>query len=369
MKNIEIWYHDPAEADPDHSWIGLSKILKECHQDSFDRCPYSRVLALAEYAQPDIVLSCEGIPFLSAELTRMNPSGHNLPQRFSCLVRAAELGVPSIFYYPEYSRRSNSDPNPRYLNIRVPLAQLRLSDIYNVPSLSFFWPTNPKSLQPELGLEAHIQLAKFVESVVVEGKSGNIISKNGTLVKEQARRMQDVTKKYATDAAYPPNISFRKHFPDGDHFSLQLLGRAVDPPNSCELVATQSLLQDLFKEVKKKVPQNRKTNLLLSRTVSLVYNGTPNKSKDGPEHPYPGYLTLLDILYSRREGGHTPRDRQMNLVFRLPINLEKFREKALDRPTGLNILMEFADMIILKNGVVLGGFIRNLSSGAVLIHE
>lgn len=369
MSDIEIWYHDPIEADRDRSWIANSSFLQECEQGSFDVCPYSRVLALAEYAQPDIVLSHKGIPFLSAELTRMNPSGHNLPQRFSCLVRAAEQGISSIFYYPKYSRRSNSDPNPRYLNVRVPLAQARLSQIYDVPSLSVFWPTNTTTLLPESGLQAHTELASLIENICRRICRGRRPGLNSALSRPYFDSMQTVAREYATERRYPPNPSYRRHFMQGDNFTRQVIGRGIDPPTSCQVFSTSELLSELFSRFNRQVPRNRKTNILLSRELSFVYTGTPNSREDGPEHPYPGYLTLLDILYLRTERGQSPRDRNMNLVFRLPIDLERFARRVLDRPTGLNILMEFADLIVINDAVVTGGFIRNLSAGALLIHE
>lgn len=131
---IELWYHDEAEVDARHSWLANSDFLiKNARTKSYENCSYSKVLALTEYARPDFILTIDGEPLLSSEITKMNPSGHNLPQRLSCLVRAAELGIPSLYYYPEYSRRTVSDPNPRFLNVRVPLSQLRLSEIYNIP--------------------------------------------------------------------------------------------------------------------------------------------------------------------------------------------------------------------------------------------
>jgi hypothetical protein len=370
VRELNVWYHDASEADPECSWVANSVFLKNCDMASFDKCPYSRVLALAEYAQPDIVLSYKGVPFLSMELTRMNPSGHNLPQRFSCLVRAAETGVPSIFYYPEFARRSNSDPNPRYLNIRVPLAQMRLSEIYKVPSLSVFWPTNTCTLLPDSGPHTHSELAQVVDDIVNEFvKSQNVLELQTPLIHAYFGKMLSVIKKYATDRNYPHNASLRKYIADGDSFTTKILGKSIDPPESSEIIETAYLLRTLFKTLGRKMTNNRKISLLLGRPLSLIYTGTPNKTKDGPEHPYPGYLTLLDILYLRSKGGQTTRDRVMNLVFRLPIKFNVFRSKALDRPTGLNILMEFADLIILHDAVVVGGFIRNLSAGAVLIHD
>lgn len=364
-----IWYHDEAEVDSANSWIANSAFLtQEVTKCSFQCCPYSQVLALTEYARPDFVLTLDGMPLLSAELTRMNPSGHNLPQRFSCLVRASELGVPSLFYYPKEARRSNSDPNVRYVNPRILLAQLRLTSIYNVPSVSLFWPTDPVTKLPSMQTSAHTPLAGIVESVARLALEGKRLSPN----EEIAKSLLDAMRATVSQIGKPPrkNLSYRSIYPQGDDFTRSLVPGGFDPPTSCTFEKTSDLLDNLYREIKNMpVPRNQKTQFLQAREYTLVYSGTPNANKDGPEHPYPGYLTLLDILYARNPTGQTPRDRSVNLGFRLPIAFKAFTEKALDRPTGLNILMEFADLVILNDAVIVGGWLRNLTAGAVLVRR
>lgn len=369
MPEIELWYHDEGEVDERHSWLANSTFLsKKANRNSYDNCSYSRVLSLVEYARPDFIVTVDGVPLLSAELTKMNPSGHNLPQRFSCLVRAAEMGVPSLFYYPKYARRSDSDPNPRYLNIRTPLAQLRMGEIYKVPSISIFWPTDENTLLPTDSISQHSEIAKFVEyTVKLFLAAGKILSASDTEVKKLEANMLNAAKSVSQ---YSINESYRVFFPDGDAFTKKILySESVDPPNSCCVENTESLLTNLYLRLGKRFSSflnQKKVKLVLSRENTFVFQGTANRNKTGPEHPFPGYLTLLDILYLREEGGQTTRDRSMNLAFKLPISVEAFKENALNRPTGLNILMEFSDFIILDDAIVLGGWMRNVSSGAIL---
>ncbi len=368
MRKIEIWYDKPNETDADFSWINLSKGLKGCPQNAMDYSPYPQVLGLMEYARPDVVLTADGVPFLILELTQMNPSGHNLPQRFSCFVRAAELGVPAIYYYLEKSRRSKSDPNPRYVNIRVPLGQLRLAQLFNTPSVSIIWPTNSKTLQAEVGIHAHKQLAEFVDYVVKLAHRGKLLSNRDKRAISCYKQMKDVIYRYY-GSKYSNNDSYNKLVVVGDCSSDKIIGRRVSPPESCQLRETSIFLQEEFFRVKhiKNIPANKKTAQLLSRSHSLIYTGTANAQKDGPEHPYPGYLTLLDILYARNDKGMVNRDRKYNLAFRLPIDLQVFKDKAFDRQTGLNILMEFSDLILLNDAVVVGGYLRNVSAGTILV--
>lgn len=367
---IELWYHDEAEVDARHSWLANSPFLiTSARTRSYENCSYSKVLALTEYARPDFILTIDGEPLLSAEVTKMNPSGHNLPQRFSCLVRAAELGVPSLYYYPEYSRRTVSDANPRFLNVRVPLSQLRLSEIYNIPSLSLFWPTDPTTLMPSSDITSHKPLAQFVEYVVKHYQStGRLISSTDTDVALILNLMKAAARPRST---YSENPSFREFFPTGNLYTKSVTGTlSIDPPNSCTIYPTHELLSDIYTKLGKNfksIRNNKKINMLCARDMCFVYQGTPNKQETGPEHPFPGYLALLDILYIRTDKGQTTRDRTMNLVFKLPITLDAYIQNAINRPTGLNILMEFSDFLVLEDAIVLGGWMRNVSAGAVLI--
>lgn len=369
MAIIELWYHDENEVDERHSWLKNSPyLIQNTVRKSYDNCSYSKVLALVEYARPDFILTVNGEPLLSVEVTRMNPSGHNLPQRFSCLLRAAEMGVPSLFYYPSYSRRSTSDPNPRYLNVRTTLAQLRLGELFGIPSLSMFWPTDENSLMPTNDLSKHSQLAEFVEFTLKKYLSAfELIDSEDP---EVDKIVEDMKKASIPVTPYAKNDSFRKLLAEGDEFTKIIVGVAIDPPNSCSVVNTVDLLKEIYSDYGKAFTAykgQKKVKMVLSRENTFIYQGTANKQKSGPEHPFPGYLTLLDILYLRTPGGQTTRDRIMNLAFRLPISVQAFIENAINRPTGLNILMEFSDFIILDDAIVLGGWMRNVAAGAILV--
>lgn len=363
---LEIWYHDEAEVDQDLSWVANSPYLRENAKfRDYGFCRYSKVLSLVEYTRPDFILTVNGVPYLSTEVTEMNPSGHNMPQRFSCLLRASEVGVPSLFYYPEYARRTVSDPAVRYLNVRVPLAQMKMSNIFKVPSLSMPWPTGNNNL-PSTKVEDHAPLAEFVEYVAKLALDGTMISNDDSTVLDIVKDMKRVAHPNSP-SSYDENKTYRAAVPKGETTSYALLDYSIDPPLSCEVKKTNELLKEVYARAGKRVPSTKKLTPLKNNEYCLVYTGTANKSKTGPEHPYPGYLTLLDILYLRTEDGQTTKDREMNLVFVLPISLESYKANAINRPTGLNILMEFADIIVLEDAAVLCGWMRNITAGAVLV--
>lgn len=99
---------------------------------------------------------------------------------------------------------------------------------------------------------------------------------------------------------------------------------------------------------------------LRARTLTMVFPGTANAGKTDSEHPWPGYLTLLDILYLRMERGRSPNDRSINLIYELPVSLPVFLSRINQKPPpkATYIVDTFADVILLKGGAIPGRTIR-----------
>jgi len=350
---LTIFYHDPIEVDPAISWTGLHPELSSARRLDIRTINDKAVTALFEYARPDAVLAFNKTPILSIEQTQMNPSGHNIPQRFSFHVRAAELGIPSILYYPEYSRRTFSDPNVRYINVRVPLAQLRITDLYRIPALSVFWPTDNSSKLPATGQASHQRLTDIVMEIIEHREKMSDLM-NSPIILNQLNIMRDVADKYAP--RYRKNTSVRAVFNNGFPTSITRSGISIDPPNSTKLVSTLELIKMLNPTELLNHPANFLFESLLKREYSLLFTGTANHSRTDSEHPWPGYLTLFDLLYLRSGQGKTPSDRKINLVYKLPVELDIFstRVDQTPQPTATHIVDVFSDVILLNGGFILG---------------
>lgn len=367
MPRVVVYYHDPVEVNPSTSWTGLCPQLRTVDLVHIRTATDPRVTRLFDYAYPDAVITVDEQPVLSIEQTQMNPSGHNIPQRFSCQVRAAELGVPSVLYYPEYSRRTFSDPNRRYLQVRVPLAQKRLSEIYNVPALSVFWPTDPETLLPITRQDAHQEIADLAGALI--SNAGNTM----TLLRlPQVRRalanMGRVVSEYG--GRYRENPSVRRLLPNGFPEARSEEGVSIDPPGVAQLLTTEEFIETLAQLSPIALWPDVRARLQ-TRQLTLVLKGTANRSKTDSEHPWPGYLALLDVLYLREEGGSSPTDRAANLVYRLPVDLSLFvpRMNRVPPPKATYIADAFADLILLDGGVVPGRPVRghNTSATPVLV--
>jgi hypothetical protein len=357
VPEITIYHHDPVEVDPNTSWTGLSPALAGARLVNVTIANQPEIVSLFDYARPDAVVAVDGVPAVAIEQTQMNPSGHNIPQRFSCLVRAAEVGVPGILYYPEYSRRTFSDPKVRYVQVRVPLANMRLTGIYGTPSLSVFWPTDSKTLLPDTGQAAQQNLADLV-TVFVEN-IGDLDAINGSAEVENAMsEMRRVVQQYAGHYRRNPTVS--RLIPDGYESVRNLGAPRVDPPPKATLVETRELIRELKNEYAPQEGWNPIEASLMQRDLSLVFPGTTNRQGTDSEHPWPGYLTLLDILYTRLDDGVSPTARSHNLIYALPVDLEIYLERLarINQPTATHIVDCFADLIHVNGGLIPGRPIR-----------
>jgi hypothetical protein len=296
-----------------------------------------------------------------------NPSGHNIPQRFSSQLRAAELGVPSILYYPEYARRTFSDPNVRYLQVRVPMAQLRVTRTFEVPTLSVFWPTNPRTKLPETGQAAHQEMANLVNSLVTGAGDPDAIQQLPE-VTMALDRMAQVISRYAS--RYRPNGSVRRLCPEGFSSASVATGGSVDPPEKVQLLETTAFIRS-FVANSARAEWSAAKDALRRRPLTLLLTGTANKDRTDSEHPWPGYLILIDVLYARSDGGRSPTDRAMNLVYRLPVPVNTFLRRAneVEPPTATYIVDTFADLVWLNGGLVAGRPLRGNAMATTLARE
>ena len=356
---ITVYFHDEVEVRPKSSWTGLCPPLRSANRIHFKEATSERVLNLFDYARPDAVITKGGVPIVSIEQTKMNPSGHNIPQRFSFHVRAAELSVPSILYYPEHSKRTFSDPNERYLQVRVPLAQKRLSSIFGVPGLSIFWPTNEETKLPDGNLKTQTEIAQLVEELLENTPSNPMQLKT---VRLAFAKMDAAVDKYAsTEGDYDSNPSVRRLMPSGFPSSRTPKGVAIDPPNKSKLSRTSEFIESL-RGYSKRSYWSEIEEKLREREYTLAFYGTANKKKNDSEHPWPGYLTLLDILYLRKDNGKSKNERIGNLVYSLPVKISTFlaRITKLRPPAMARIVDSFADLIVLDGGLIAGKPMRGV---------
>jgi hypothetical protein len=357
---FEVWYHDATEVDPRTSWTSLSRRLRGAVFDHYDNCVDQGVTRLFQYARPDAVIAYMKRPVLVIEQTTMNPSGHNLPQRFSHAVKAAENGVAAIYYYPEQGVRAVSDQNPRYLNVRLPLAQFRLMELFDVLSISEFWPLYGG--RPVRGIQSHGGIAASVDEildfVLVNGGRPPKGAEATTLprVRHAMDEMDRAIAQFGLTRSYPRRAAVVAIAPGGLPYTQRGAGTPIDPPPKARLEDTVAYLQQLESAYRFSSRHWRaERNNTLARGSSLVFTGTANRARNDSEHPHPGHLTMLDILYCRGQAGIRKTDRVFNLIYVLPnVLMRDFFESMHNGSTGAHITVSTADLVVLDDAVFTG---------------
>ena len=139
MSNYTIIHDAIQEAD----WFrGLSERLSDAAVSRLDDEAPERVLEIASYDRPDIILLRDGDPVLVVEKTGHVPTGKNPLQRVARLVKAAEIGVPGVFFVPYAAKKHGENASKTNLNYRAIQAVRRIEEITGTQMLIPPWPTD-----------------------------------------------------------------------------------------------------------------------------------------------------------------------------------------------------------------------------------
>ena len=92
---------------------------------------------------PDMIIEHDNEPICSIEVSQEAGTGHNAFQRFPRIAASVENNVPSLYIYPEgivVTRGANSKWD--MLNPNIFAALERAMQIYDVPALLYYFPTD-----------------------------------------------------------------------------------------------------------------------------------------------------------------------------------------------------------------------------------
>jgi hypothetical protein len=283
---------------------------------------------LLEYDRPDIILTYGSQPVLSLERTEEVPTGHNVGQRFARIVRAAELHVPCVYFFPfaaqkhgkeTQEREAEMKTNQRYVNARLFDAIQQMERIHNSLVVPVCWPVDDHyELLRSTKKDAEV---KEVVSAVVENTL-----KKGTI--DDLRKVPSVVK--AQESALREREA-----------RLKSQSRYASPPPSVEIVETRSLI-DLHDDFGSSIRR-----LLSLRHESVVYTIGMNYIR---ADPYAGTLIVYDYAYARN--GTSPRNRSRNLIANIPNIRTSEWERQSTKRKDISLFSKFADAILLRDGVV-----------------
>lgn len=164
MSEYTIVHDALQEAD----WFqNLSEQLSNAAISRLDDDSPDPVLEIASYDRPDIILLRDGVPVLVVEKTGHVPTGKNPLQRVARLVKAAEIGVPGIFFVPYAAKKHGKNAGKTNLNYRAIQALRRVEEVNDTPMLIPPWPTHDDYELIHDGSEDEL-ISRFVDQFLQE---------------------------------------------------------------------------------------------------------------------------------------------------------------------------------------------------------
>lgn len=249
------------------------------------------------YDRPDVILLENGIPVLVIEKTREVPTGHNVGQRVARLVRAVELGIPTVKFLPFDARKYGAHTGICNLNARLLLTFENMWKIHKTPVMAINWPSDVYGhlIEDE---SADDQLRNLICGYIDSGFDHNC-------AEFQSARERQL-----------------------DEYSTRCVnyGPYGEPPPSLRIAETSAVIRDLGL-TKNSVDAKQ----LLLRKESVIYEIGMKEDKCRREDPYTGTQYIYDYLYCR--SGPTAEDKFRNLILYFPNIREKvWRDKNPNDP-------------------------------------
>lgn len=289
--------------------------------------------SIIAYDRPDIVLAYGDDPILILERTEEVPSGHNVGQRFARMVKAAELGIPFVYFFPFIAQKHGKETmqrtallktNQRYTNRRLFDGISKLESIHDTLILPISWPVD-SNFELLRTLDKDKEIRKVIHDYVLALLAGK--------AKCDIRNLPSIK-----DVKENVTQFIKSRIAQSKIYDL--------PPDSVKISKTSEVIDNYS------ITDTDVINHISARDKTVLYSIGMNYVRSDP---YTGMLLFYDYLYART--GINPRDRKMNLACRFPnisidtwnplTSLSKLRK-------DVNIFSKFSDVIILKDGVALG---------------
>jgi len=272
--------------------------------------------SIIKYDRPDIILVKDDKPLLVLEISRETPTGHNVGQRMARLIRALELEIPTIYFFPFDAKKHGVHASIVNLNARLLKMFDNATRIHDTPIIAVNWLADDNGElidDPSIrDFEIKNIIKKFIE---------NDFSKNSPIFAEILKNNKN---EYNTRTKNFPNY--------------------LEPPNSLEIIETNKLY-DLYSFL------DEINDSLLSKQESAIYKiGYKNTTKRRQD-PYTGTQFIYDYLYCR--SGNRVQDKFRNLILSVQ-NFSKeewLRKNPNDNTKSSNWYLT-ANAIICNDGLI-----------------
>jgi len=245
---------------------------------------------LIKYDRPDIILTKKGKALLVVEKMREVPTGHNVGQRMARIVRASELQIPCIYFFPYRARKHGKYTSICNVNARLFFAINKINEIHKSSTVAVNWPTdtNGELIGDE---KKDLELREIMSNLIdcSFDKDNNIFNK---LKEKNAKSYEEAVK---TKPQYSK------------------------PPGSVKIVLTESILNQ---KITKKELNNEDVKKLKKYKECCVYTIEMKKESCKRQDPYTGTQFIYEYSYCRV--GTKVENREKNLILNFPLLKKKY---------------------------------------------
>ena len=253
---------------------------------------------LISYDRPDIILLKNNKPLLIVEKTREVPTGHNVGQRMARLVRALELKVPTIVFFPFDSRKHGEHTGICNMNARILLAFKNMWKIHDCPIVALNWKSDDDG-----------------ELIGDGSEDKEIISVLNNLEIESFSLKSKIFNKLRinNENEYSKRINVRKSY--------------SKMPASVYAHKTVNFIKKFGEKLNNKSREN-----LTKNEITIVYKIIMSEDNCKRQDPYTGTQFIYDYCYCRK--GKKVNDKKSNLVLLFPEIRKNIWEKK--NPNDIN---------------------------------
>ena len=270
-----------------------------------------RIKEVIHLDAPDLVLSANGKPLLTVEISTEAGTGHNPLQRFSRLATSLGNEVPSFYIFPE-AKWITRQGSRRWDKIN-PICFRSLeaaTRIHDVPAIHFYYPSEYNEENPE----------------PPDNQDGDGLLKDNTYPECPLSRSQDIKRFFncvdtviqQQDSRSPRLLNHRRIRRQRDRMQARCAEKdgfhdEWSPLTSVEIVPTGKVLDylsDFYSNVSKEAEH------IASRPQTVIYHAQiqiTTQRTEFRDDPYVGALAALDYLKCRV--GESFLDRDRNLMF------------------------------------------------------
>ena len=272
--------------------------------------------SILKYDKPDFILVKDNKPLLVLEISRETPTGHNVGQRMARLIRALEIGIPTIYFFPFDAKKHGAHASIVHLNARLLKTFEIATRLHDTPIIAVNWLADENG---ELIDDSSIR--DFEIKNIITNFIENDFSKDSPIF---AEILNNNKNEYNRRTKAFPNY--------------------LRPPGSLEIIETNKLYEryPFLDEI---------NDSLLSKQESAIYKiGYRNTTKKRQD-PYTGTQFIYDYLYCRN--GNRVQDKFRNLIISVQnFSKEEWLRKNPNDDTKSSNWYLTANAIICNDGLI-----------------